>query len=85
VEAVGVKYKFSASTEIWRHFMFNWDNKKLAEVLELYGGNIFMAEMDYRAMGLTPGDWVMLVKEGYDNKVVSPTVMMLMTERAAVA
>jgi hypothetical protein len=27
---------------------------------------------------------VMLVKEGYDNKVVSPTVMMLMAERAAV-
>jgi hypothetical protein len=26
----------------------------------------------------------MLVKEGYDNKVVSPTVMMLMAERAAV-
>jgi hypothetical protein len=39
--------------------------------------------MDYRAMGLTPGDWVMLVKEGYDNRVVSPTVMMLMAERAA--
>jgi len=25
----------------------------------------------------------MLVKEGYDNKVISPTVMMLMAERAA--
>ncbi len=63
--------------------MLNWDNKNLAEVLELYGGNIFMAEMDYRAMGLTPGDWVMLVKEGFEHRVVSPTVMMLMAERAA--
>ena len=49
----------------------------------MYGGNIFMAEMDYKAMGLDAGDWVMLVKEGYDNRVVSPTVMMLMAERAA--
>ena len=63
--------------------MFNWDSKNLAEVLEMYGGNIFMAEMDYLAMGLDNGEWVMLVKEGYDNKVVSPTVMMLMAERAA--
>ena len=63
--------------------MFNWDNKNLAEVLEYYGGNIFMAEMDYRAMGLDNGQWVMLVKEGYDNRVISPTVMMLMAERAA--
>ena len=63
--------------------MFNWDNKNLAEVLEMYGGNIFMAEMDYRAMGLDHGQWVMLVKEGYENRVVSPTVMMLMAERAA--
>jgi hypothetical protein len=62
--------------------MFNWDNKTLAEVLAMYGGNIFMAEMDYRAMGLDNGQWVMLVKEGYDNRVVSPTVMMLMAERA---
>ena len=63
--------------------MFNWENKNLAEVLEMYGGNIFMAEMDYRAMGLDNGQWVMLVKEGYDNRVISPTVMMLMAERAA--
>ena len=32
--------------------MFNWDNKNLAEVLEMYGGNIFAAEMDYRGTGL---------------------------------
>jgi hypothetical protein len=83
VEAVGVKFQFSASSEIWRHYMFNWDNKNLAEILEMYGGNIFMAEMDYRAMGLDAGQWVMLVKEGFDNKVISPTVMMLMAERAA--
>jgi hypothetical protein len=63
--------------------VFNWDSKNLAEVLEMYGGNIFMAEMDYHAMGLDNGEWVMLVKEGYDNKVISPTVMMLMAERAA--
>jgi hypothetical protein len=63
--------------------VFNWDNKSLAEVLEMYGGNIFMAEMDYKAYGLDAGQWVMLVKEGYDNRVVSPTVMMLMAERAA--
>ena len=63
--------------------MLNWDNKNLAEVLSMYGGNIFMAEMDYRAMGLDNGQWVMLVKEGYDNRVISPTVMMLMAERAA--
>jgi hypothetical protein len=63
--------------------MFNWNNKTLAEVLSMYGGNIFMAEMDYRAMGLDHGQWVMLVKEGYENRVVSPTVMMLMAERAA--
>ena len=49
----------------------------------MYGGNIFMAEMDYSAMGLDNGQWVMLVKEGYDNRVISPTVMMLMAERAA--
>jgi hypothetical protein len=63
--------------------VFNWDNKNLAEVLSMYGGNIFMAEMDYKAMGLDNGQWVMLVKEGYENRVVSPTVMMLMAERAA--
>ena len=63
--------------------MFNWDNKNLTEVLSMYGGNIFMAEMDYKAMGLDNGQWVMLVKEGYDNRVISPTVMMLMAERAA--
>lgn len=49
----------------------------------MYGGNIFMAEMDYKAYGLDAGQWVMLVKEGYDNRVISPTVMMLMAERAA--
>jgi len=49
----------------------------------MYGGNIFMAEMDYRAMGLDHGQWVMLVKEGYEQRVVSPTVMMLTAERAA--
>jgi hypothetical protein len=64
--------------------VFNWDNKNLQEVLENYGGNIFMAEMDYRAMGLTPGQWVMLVKDAYNKKQITPTVMMMMAERAAV-
>jgi hypothetical protein len=64
--------------------VFNWDNKNLQEVLENYGGNIFMAEMDYRAMGLTPGQWVMLVKNAYNKKQITPTVMMMMAERAAV-
>jgi hypothetical protein len=63
--------------------MFNWDNKNLAEILEMYGGNIFMAEMDYRAMGLDAGQWIMLVKDAHDQRVISPTVMMLMAERAA--
>jgi hypothetical protein len=63
--------------------VFNWDNKNLAEVLSMYGGNIFMAEMDYKAMGLDDGQWVMLIKDAYDKREVSPTVMMLMAERAA--
>ena len=63
--------------------MFNWDNKNLAESLPMYGGNIFMAEMDYKAMGLDAGEWVMLIKDAYDRREVSPTVMMLMAERAA--
>jgi hypothetical protein len=63
--------------------VFNWDNKNLAEILKMYGGNIFMAEMDYRAMGLDAGQWIMLVKDAYDHRVISPTVMMLMAERAA--
>ena len=68
---------------IGRHILLNWDNKTLAEILEYYGGNIFMAEMDYKAMGLDDGQWVMLIKNAYDRREVSPTVMMLMAERAA--
>jgi hypothetical protein len=63
--------------------LLNWDNKNLEEILEYYGGNIFMAEMDYKAMGLDAGQWVMLIKNAYDLGQVSPTVMMLMAERAA--
>jgi hypothetical protein len=62
--------------------VFNWENKNLKEILDIYGGNIFMAEMDYKDMGLDNVQWVRLVKEGYDNRVISPTVMMLMAERA---
>ena len=65
--------------------MFNWENKSLAEILEYYGGNIFMAEMDYKAMGLDAGQWAMLVKEAFDSKVVSATVLMVMLDRASVA
>jgi hypothetical protein len=64
--------------------LIDWENKNLAEILEYYGGNIFMAEMDYKAMGLDPGQWVMLIKDAYDKGQVSPTVLMLMSERAAV-
>jgi hypothetical protein len=64
--------------------VFNWDNKNLQEVLENYGGNIFMAEMDYQAMGLDSSQWVMLVKNAYNKKQITPTVMMMMAERAAV-
>ena len=64
--------------------MIDWENKNLAEILEYYGGNIFMAEMDYKAMGLDPGQWVMLIKDAYDKGQVSPTVLMLMSERASV-
>ena len=65
--------------------MFNWENKNLAEVLEMYGGNIFMAEMDYKAYGLDAGDWAILVKGAFESKVISPTVMMVMLDRASVA
>jgi len=65
--------------------VFNWENKSLAEILEYYGGNIFMAEMDYKAMGLDAGQWAMLVKEAFDSKVVSATVLMVMLDRASVA
>jgi hypothetical protein len=64
--------------------LIDWENKNLAEVLEYYGGNIFMAEMDYKAMGLDPGQWIMLIKDAYDRGQVSPTVLMLMSERASV-
>jgi hypothetical protein len=54
-------------------------------ILELYGGNIFMAEMDYPAMGLDAGQWIMLVKEAYDAKLITPTLMMMMADRASVS
>jgi hypothetical protein len=65
--------------------LLNWDNKTLAEILEYYGGNIFMAEMDYKAQGLDAGQWAMLVKEAFDSKVVNATVLMVMLDRASVA
>jgi hypothetical protein len=68
-----------------RHFMLNWDNLTLAEILPYYANNIFMAEMDYKAMGLDAGQWAMLVKEAFDSKVVSATVLMVMLDRASVA
>jgi len=68
-----------------RHFMLNWDNLTLAEILPHYANNIFMAEMDYKAMGLDAGQWAMLVKEAFDTKVVNATVLMVMLDRASVA
>ncbi len=65
--------------------MFNWDNLTLAEILPHYGDNIFMAEMDYKAYGLDAGDWAMLIKEAYESKLINPTVMMVMLDRASVA
>jgi hypothetical protein len=43
-----------------------------------------MAAMDHKAMGLDACTWVMLIQDAYDRREVSPTVMMLMAERAAV-
>ncbi len=65
--------------------MFNWDNLTLAEILPHYGNNIFMAELDYKAMGLDAGQWAMLVKQAFDTKVVNATVLMVMLDRASVA
>ncbi len=65
--------------------MLNWDNKTLAEILPDYADNIFMAEMDYKAMGLDAGQWAMLVKQAYESRVVSATVLMVMLDRASVA
>ena len=65
--------------------MFNWDNLTLAEILPYYGNNIFMAEMDYKAMGLDAGQWAMLVKQAFDTKVINATVLMVMLDRASVA
>jgi hypothetical protein len=65
--------------------LLNWDNKTLAEILPDYADNIFMAEMDYKAMGLDAGQWAMLVKEAFESKVVNATVLMVMLDRASVA
>jgi hypothetical protein len=65
--------------------MLNWDNLTLAEILPHYGNNIFMAEMDYKAMGLDAGQWAMLVKQAFDTKIVNATVLMVMLDRASVA
>jgi hypothetical protein len=65
--------------------VFNWDNLTLAEILPHYGNNIFMAELDYKAMGLDAGQWAMLVKQAFDTKVVNSTVLMVMLDRASVA
>jgi len=64
--------------------MFNWDNKTLKEILDLYDGNLFMAEFDYQEMGLTHADWAMLIAEGMRQKVIGTTVGMVMIERASV-
>jgi hypothetical protein len=68
-----------------RHILLNWDNKNLAEILPYYANNIFMAEMDYKAQGLDSGQWAMMVKEAFDTKVITATVLMVMLDRASVA
>jgi hypothetical protein len=65
--------------------LLNWDNKNLAEILPYYANNIFMAEMDYKAQGLDSGQWAMMVKEAFDTKVITATVLMVMLDRASVA
>lgn len=62
--------------------MFNWQDKKFEEILNLYGGNIFMMEMDYRDMGLSAADWAIMLSDACRAKLISPTVLMLMVERA---
>jgi hypothetical protein len=68
-----------------RHILLNWDNLTLAEILPHYANNIFMAEMDYKAMGLDAGQWAMLVKDAFESRVVNATVLMVMLDRASVA
>jgi hypothetical protein len=65
--------------------LLKWDNKNLAEILPYYANNIFMAEMDYKAQGLDSGQWAMMVKEAFDTKVITATVLMVMLDRASVA
>ena len=63
--------------------MFNWNSLFFDEILDLYGGNIFMAEMDYEAQGLTHADWAVLISKAFSDKLLIPTVAMLMIERAS--
>jgi hypothetical protein len=64
--------------------MFNWASLFFDEILELYGGNVFMAELDYEAQGLSHADWAVLISKAHSDKLLSPTVAMLMIERASV-
>ena len=64
--------------------MFNWASLFFDEILELYGGNVFMAELDYEAQGLSHADWAVLISKAHGDKLLSPTVAMLMIERASV-
>ena len=41
--------------------------------------------MDYKAYGLDAGEWAMLVMEAFESKTITPTVMMVMLDRASVA
>ena len=64
--------------------MFNWASLFFDEILDLYGGNIFMAELDYESQGLSHEDWAVLISKAHSDKLLSPTVSMLMIERASV-
>lgn len=64
--------------------MFKWTNKSIAEILEQYGGNVFMAELDYQAQGFSNSDWIALLTEAKRTNLITLTELMVMTERAAV-
>ncbi len=64
--------------------MFNWKSLFFDEILELYGGNIFMAEMDYEAQGYSHLEWCLMLTTATLDNTIPKTVVALMIERAGV-
>lgn len=64
--------------------MFNWKSLSFDEILELYGGNIFMAEMDYEAQGYSHLKWCLMLTIATLDNTIPKTVVALMIERAGV-